>query len=232
MLRELLTGLSLGRRQRLPNTRVFYLGADDSLASVIDRLDWVDSERVILAIPVESPVLSGRLELMRVKRHALRKRIDVSVVTLEASQRDTMRELGIPVFSSVERAQNSQWRLRDSSPSVVETPAHGENRPSPARLRPRESTLAGFILAGITAGVIVVLVYDLLTVSEIDLGQMANDAVYGVVGGAALGLLVFVLAWLFKRYYPRLSLGALGLYDSGFCCRASCANRCRFYHPS
>jgi hypothetical protein len=53
-----------------------------------------------------------------------------------------------------------------------------------------------------TAGVVVILIYDLLTVSEIDLGQLANDAVYGVVGGAALGLLVFVLTWLFRRYFP------------------------------
>jgi hypothetical protein len=203
VLRELLDGLPFGRRGRLPNTQVFYLGADDSLASVIDRLDWVDGARVVLAIPPESSVLSGRLDLMRVKRHALRKHIDVALVTLEPNQRDMLREVGIPVFSSVEKAQNSYWRLRVSNPSVVQTPTNRENRPNPARLRPRESTLAGFILAGITAGVVVILIYDLLTVSEIDLGQIANDAVYGVVGGAALGLLVYVLTWLFRHYFPR-----------------------------
>lgn len=203
MFQRLLTELPFRQPDSVPETRVFYLSHDDTVTSVLDRLDWTDSERAVLVIPLDSSILSDRLDLLRVQRRAIEQRIGIAVVTMEPLQRTIARELRIPVFSSVERAQRSYWRRLPSLLSFTKPNARPQKRPHFSTLRPRESQISGYVLLGMTAGVVAVLVYDLLTISRLDLRLLAKDALFGVVGGAAGGLLALVVAWLLRRYVPR-----------------------------
>jgi hypothetical protein len=186
-------------------TRVFYLRADDSAATIVDRLDWVDAERVALVIPVEAGVLIDRLDLVRVKRYAAKLRTPVGLVTIDSAQRAVASELKIPVFNSVNQAQRKHWR-RSAAPSreIAAVPAKDKERPNPADLRPTDSRISAYILLGITAGLGLVLAYDLATLTEFDPRRLGKDAAFGIAGGLAAGLLFFLLGWLIRREFPRL----------------------------
>jgi hypothetical protein len=200
MFQRFLEDLRLRRPASIPRIQVVYLHPDDDAISVCDRLDWSDTERLVLVVPPGTPVLAERLELLRVQRYASQKGIEVALVTLDEAQRDLARELGISAFASAERARNSHWRRRSQS----RPPLRRSKRPHPAELRPGDSRAAGYILLGMTAGAVLVLIYDLLTLSRLDLKALGKDALIGCVGGAAAGLLIFLLAWLMRRYVPRL----------------------------
>jgi hypothetical protein len=200
MFQRFLEDLRLRRPASIPRTKVVYLCPDDDAISVCDRLDWSDAERLVLVIPPETPVLAERLELLRVQRYATQRGIEVALVTLDEAQQDVARELGVSAFVSVDRAQNSHWRR----PSQLAPPVRRDKRPHPTELRPGDSRVAGYILLGMTAGVVLILVYDLLTVSRLDLKALGKDALIGGVGGAAAGLLIFLSAWLMRHYVARL----------------------------
>jgi hypothetical protein len=55
-----------------------------------------------------------------------------------------------------------------------------------------------------TLGLVLVLIYDMVTLSQLRISVLRKDAVLGVLGGAALGMLAFLLAWLLRRYFPRM----------------------------
>ena len=184
----------------MPETRVYYLHPGDDVLTVLDRLDWAAASRVVLALPPDTPVLADRLDLLRVQRRAAQKRVQVALVTLDADQRDLARELRIPVFPSVERAQRSPWRRRRPKAH----PIRRGQRQSLSELQPGDSRVSAYMLLGMTGGMVLVLVYDLLTISRLDLKLLARDALMGIVGGLAVSLLVFLLALLLRRYRPRV----------------------------
>jgi hypothetical protein len=190
---------------RVPETQVIYLHREDTVASVTDRLDWQVAGRIVLVIPPDSYVLSTRLDLLRVQRHAHQNKVGLAIVTGNPDQRSILRELGIPTFYSADRAANSYWRTKPPALSPDKSLNAKAERPDPHEFRPSDSKLSGYILLGITAGVVLVLVYDLLTLASLDPRQLAKDAVYGTVGGAAAGLLALLSATILKRYFPRAS---------------------------
>lgn len=203
VLQRLLEGLQVRQPEGTSKTRTFYLRPDDDVTSVLDRLDWADVDRVILVIPPDTSVLAGRLDLLRVQRHAAQRRVGVALVTLDPAQRAVAREIKIPVYFSVERAQQSRWRRRP----LPAPPTRRGERPRLAELRPRDSRASGYILLGMAAGVLLILAYDLLTISHFDLKVLGRDALIGGAGGVALGLFVFSLAWFLRLYLPRLFRG-------------------------
>ncbi len=202
MVQQLLEGLGFRQPEAMPETRVFYLQSDDTVTSVLDRLEWSDAERVLLVVPPDTSVLADRLDLMRVQRHAVQQRTQIALVTIDPVQRAIARELKISVFSSLERAEHSRWHRQPVSLLVRKPPAHKDKRPHPRELRPRDSRVSGYLLLGMTAGVALVLVYDLMTISRLDVEILDKDALLGVVGGAAMGLLFFLANWLLQRYLP------------------------------
>jgi hypothetical protein len=204
VFQQFLEGLHIRQPESVPETRAFFLRPDDTLISVLDRLDWANAARVVLVIPVDSAILSGRIDLLRVQRYASQQGIDIALVSLDAAQRAVAHELGIPVFSSVERAERVHWRRRVSASTQARSATHCRERPPAAELRPGESRISGYILVGMTAGAVLVLVFDLLTIGRLDVEVLRKDAFYGIVGGVAAGLLAFVMAWLLRRHLPRL----------------------------
>ncbi len=195
----------IGRSSKpVPPTCVFYLRPDDDVTSVLDRLNWTDAGRVALVMPPDAAVLTDRLDLLRVQRRAGQRGVELALITAEPAQREMARELGIPLVSSVERAETRHWQRR----RLAEPPrrSRGE-RISPQELRPGDSRLSGYILTGLSFGVVMVLLYDLLTIGRLDVALLRKDAPLGAAGGTALGLLVFLIHGLLRRYTPRVLRG-------------------------
>jgi hypothetical protein len=202
VLEQLLETLRIKKPESVPQTRACYLQTGETVPSVFDRLEWADSERVVLVIPPDASILTGRLDLLRIQRYASNHRIQIALVTVEPDQRTIARELGIPVFSTLERAERSRWRRRSSTLPYSEAIARVGQRPQPKELRPSDSRISGYILIGMTAGVVLVVSFDLLSIGHLDFELVRKDVVYGIVGGAAAGVAAFGLARLFNRYLP------------------------------
>lgn len=97
------------------NTAVIYLDSEDDIVSITDRLDWLDAQRALLVLPEDGGVLREGLDLVRLRRHADRLRLEVGLVTPDTDITRQGRALGFPTFTTVSGAENSRrgwWRGR------------------------------------------------------------------------------------------------------------------------
>ena len=92
--------------------QIDYLTYEDDMATLRDRLLWARSRRVVFVIPPNSRLLSTRLELLHLQRFAAQQGVEVALVTLDPEQKALCRELGIPAFSSVGRAERKRWQMK------------------------------------------------------------------------------------------------------------------------
>ena len=93
--------------------KVIPLDSDDDIVSICDRLDWAGADQVLLVLPEDGGVLAEGLDLVRLRRHADRRRIEVGLVTAVSSISQQAKALGLPTFTTVEAAETSRrgwWR--------------------------------------------------------------------------------------------------------------------------
>lgn len=91
------------------------LDESDDITSICDRLDWAGAERVALLLPADGGVLREGLDLVRLRRHADRRRLEVGLITAVPSITRQAKALGIPVFITPDMAETSRrgwWRGR------------------------------------------------------------------------------------------------------------------------
>lgn len=94
---------------------VIYLDTDDDVVSICDRLDWTEERQVLLVLPQDGGVLQEGLDLVRLRRHVDRRRLEVGLVTADPEIARQAQALGIPVFATAATAQKSRrgwWRGR------------------------------------------------------------------------------------------------------------------------
>ena len=95
--------------------KIIPLDSDDDITSICDRLDWAGESQVVLVLPEDGGALREGLDLVRLRRHADRRRLDVGLVTAVPDITRQAKALGLPVFISVETAEHSRrgwWRGR------------------------------------------------------------------------------------------------------------------------
>ena len=93
--------------------QIIPLTAEDDIISVCDRLDWSDEKRVLFVLP--PPPILPPLSLIRLRRYADRKRIEVGLVTTSRQLARQAQAAGLPAFASVAEAETSRrgwWRGR------------------------------------------------------------------------------------------------------------------------
>jgi Baseplate J-like protein len=132
------------------------LDSEDNIISICDRLQWAETEQVLLVLPAGGDVLRQGLDLIRLRRFADQQRLEVGLVTAVVPLSRQAKALGLPVFPSVELAENSRrgwWRGRKRSERVGLPPAGEDSlaeRPFPSinpadrqemnrRLRPKST---------------------------------------------------------------------------------------------
>ena len=142
--------------------QILELHEREDVHSVRDRLEFAQSERVLLVIPPYSDVLKRRVDLARVQRFAAEKRIEIALVTRDLNLRALAGELGLPTFSSVEAGQRRRrWRKPEEDVFGPYRPpdrseARRAARDRDARIAPDETrrevwTIVQFSLIGIAA---------------------------------------------------------------------------------
>ena len=101
--------------------QIIHLDSEDDIISICDRLDWAEAQQVLLVLPDDGGVLREGLDLVRLRRFADRQRLELGLVTPDVPITRQARALGLPVFPSVELAENSRqgwWRGRKRSERV------------------------------------------------------------------------------------------------------------------
>jgi hypothetical protein len=118
-------------------TQILHLDPHDDFISARDKMGWSKTDRILLVWPARQGVLHRRVDLALIQRHSKTLGAQLALVTLDAEVRYFARELGIPVFKTLGRAQKAAWRpprwLRMRPP--VLPPADGHVRPDLAALR-------------------------------------------------------------------------------------------------
>jgi hypothetical protein len=100
---------------------LIHLDDSDDIISICDRLTWAEAQQVLLVLPEDGGVLGEGLDLVRLRRFADRQRLEVGLVTPDVPITRQARALGLPVFPSVQLAENSRrgwWRGRKRSEQV------------------------------------------------------------------------------------------------------------------
>ncbi|MBN1266862.1 MAG: baseplate J/gp47 family protein [Anaerolineales bacterium] len=88
---------------------VIYLDSGDDVPSTLDKLSWVKSARVLLVWPDKGNPLCTRYELVRISRYARQRGLQLGLVSFHPEVRGNARELGLPLFSSLEHLPADRW---------------------------------------------------------------------------------------------------------------------------
>ncbi len=123
--------------------QIIQLEPEDDYHSIRDRLDWVRAKRVLLVLPSSSEPVGERLALVLVQRHASRLQLELGLVCTDPGIVAEARDLGIPVFPTIEIGQNRSWRWpwrparQPKPPAPPPVPDPGDLRETYRRNRPR-----------------------------------------------------------------------------------------------
>ncbi len=98
--------------------QILRLDPHDDYNSARDKMGWTQTSRVLLVWPAEGGVLSRRLDLLLLHRHANRLGAHLALITTDPVVREHARELGLPAFESVDASRHTRWRSRASSARV------------------------------------------------------------------------------------------------------------------
>jgi len=92
--------------------QIIQLDAHDDFISARDKIGWVQTARVLLVWPRPDQVLTRRLDLVLLRRHAAQLGAQLALVTDNPVVRDHARDLGLSVFPTVEASRSQRWSQR------------------------------------------------------------------------------------------------------------------------
>lgn len=90
-------------------TQIIHLESHDDVNSVKDKIDWSQTPRILLIWPEKSRVLTERLDLILLERHCTAMGSQLALSTSHPVVRSHAEKIGIPVFPSKQKAQESPW---------------------------------------------------------------------------------------------------------------------------
>lgn len=90
-------------------THIIHLEQHDDLASILDRMTWAKSERILLVFPKREKVVQKKLDLVLIKRKAVQLGSQIAIITNSETVNELAIENGLPVFETVSRAQKESW---------------------------------------------------------------------------------------------------------------------------
>lgn len=117
---------------RLVKEQILHLDPHDDFNSARDKMGWTQTQRVLLVWPKHGQVLSRRLDLLLLHRHAYRLGAHLALITTDPAVREQARDIGLPVFPSLDASRRVKWRSRP----MRLAPQRQRPRPEAATLRP------------------------------------------------------------------------------------------------
>ncbi len=147
-------------------THILELEPGDDITSALDKMEWSNSGRILLVWPHGKKLLNRKLDLVLLQRKSLNIGAQLALVSKDSEIRYHAFHLGIPVFSSLKKAQNDHWRVpRRYRKQTDKENLHGIDRrgngvkllqiAAMKRVKPTTSTSARVLF--FTAGIISVL---------------------------------------------------------------------------
>ncbi|GAB4474303.1 MAG: hypothetical protein Kow0088_10200 [Anaerolineales bacterium] len=101
-------------------TQILQLEVHDDVISIIDKIEWAQTERVLLVFPRRRRILNHKLDLLRLKRHSQKKGCQLALVSEDSLIKALAREIGLPTFNSIQKAHNAEWKTNKERESHLE----------------------------------------------------------------------------------------------------------------
>lgn len=90
-------------------TQILQLEAHDDVISVLDKIGWAQTERVLLVLPRRRRILHDKLDLLRLKRQSQKRGCQLAFVTDDPLLKALAKEAHIPTFRSIQKAHQADW---------------------------------------------------------------------------------------------------------------------------
>lgn len=139
-------------------TTLIALESHDDLVSVMDKMSWAKTPRVLLIWPKGERIALRPLDLRMLQRRARSLGADLGLVTRDPRVRREAAALGLPVFNSPRSAQSDDWPDsalpkfdRPRTPPAELRALREETRPPRARWSETPAARAGFFALGVFA---------------------------------------------------------------------------------
>jgi len=111
-------------------TQIVRLEPHDDFISARDKMGWNQAGRILLVYPDGGHILSRRLDLELLQRRSTALGAQLSIVTDDPEIKNQARQVGIPVYSSIQKAQKSHWKV-DRRPRHHDLLSPPPDEPSP-----------------------------------------------------------------------------------------------------
>lgn len=82
----------------------------DDVVSIRDRLQFVETDRVLLVLPKHGNVLRRKLDLVLIQREAARRNLQIALLTRDPDIADNAAALNLSVFFSTRQARSHRWK--------------------------------------------------------------------------------------------------------------------------
>ncbi len=96
-------------------TQILQVEAHDDVISILDKIGWIQTERVLLVLPRRRRVLNHKLDLLRLKRQSQKKGCQLALVTHDPLIKALARESNIPTYHSIQKAHQADWPRQNSA---------------------------------------------------------------------------------------------------------------------
>lgn len=118
-------------------THVIQLGPHDDVISIRDQMTWAKTPRILLVVPPRTPILTRKLDLHLLKRHAGRLGAKLALVADQKGLIQSAQGMGISVFPTVSSAQNSEWENKPEP--AAESPLSHSQKVLASRVKPNQT---------------------------------------------------------------------------------------------
>ena len=131
-------------------TTIISITSSDDIYSIQDKLSWNKSGRVLLVLEGKNPLFQSRKELSLLLRSSKNTGSQIGIVTESRAIRTSVKQYGIPVFSSQQEAMRKGWVNKgDSVLSVNEQKRVGNIKNIQGFEKRKRNELPLFIRLGI-----------------------------------------------------------------------------------
>lgn len=103
------------------NDQVITLDKNDTILQVRAKIEWTDGRRIILDVPRGCKALDAEHELKLLRRWADEADVQVALVSTDFNVNQLAPIAGLPIFSSAERAQSSEWHWQKNAGEPIIT---------------------------------------------------------------------------------------------------------------
>ena len=128
--------------------QIINLDRQDDILKVRSQVEWSDGRRIILVVPRDARALDSEYELRLLHRWADESDVQVALISDDINLRERATAEGIPIYTSVGRAQSTRWKWkRNGRDGVTRDTALDPTEPGPRPALLNQLGLAGVQLA-------------------------------------------------------------------------------------